>query len=591
MQKSNNKIRKKLKFESRGITLIALVVTIVVLLILASVSIAMLTGENGVITQATKAKEQTIIGREKEAIGVGYTACQIKKTNDNVTASELQTEMEYDGEKGFRVTGEGTLTIVYENGHVYTIDQNGNIKYIGDDGKVPFTPSDTPEERPEEDTTDTDGEFARNNGVIEVEFLSGATYNTTQTANAPKLGEGMKAVYWEEDGTEVVEGSANFDTAKWYDYVAQTAYTTTGGTSKWANAITEDGSYWVWIPRYAYRIVYFDTAEHAESYRFGNLSEEEALNNGYLLGYSDARGMVYADGLHSITNISDKSTAIAVNEKKFRTHPAFEDNVTNGGWDSKLTGIWVAKYEMSMETNGTATTTSSSTVGNVLTSSTVKAVSKPGVTSWRYIYVGNMYTNSYNYNRNLESHLMKNSEWGAVAYLTDSKYGRQGTEITINSNSSYYTGGGTESSYKTNVLQSTTGNIYGIYDLSGGAREYTAMYDSCASGLSTYGLKLVSDNPQSTKYCTLYENTSSTYSGDFTLGKVSYLGDALQEIFISGTTGWYSDYVDFISTSYPFLTRGGYYVIGTKAGVFNSFSYNGYNNGSYYNSFRAVLCP
>ena len=458
----------------------------------------------------------------------------------------------------------------------------------------PFIPSDTPEERPEEDTTDTDGEFARNNGVIEVEFLSGATYNTTQTANAPKLGEGMKAVYWEEDGTEVVEGSANFDTAKWYDYVAQTAYTTTGGTSKWANAITEDGSYWVWIPRYAYRIVYFDTAEHAESYRFGNLSEEEALNNGYLLGYSDARGMVYADGLHSITNISDKSTAIAVNEKKFRTHPAFEDNVTNGGWDSKLTGIWVAKYEMSMETNGTATTTSSLSVGNVLTSSTVKAVSKPGVTSWRYIYVGNMYTNSYNYNRNLESHLMKNSEWGAVAYLTDSKYGRQGTEITINSNSSYYTGGGTESSYKTNVLQSTTGNIYGIYDLSGGAREYTAIYDSSPSTysyLSTYGLKLVSENPQSTKYCTLYENTSSTYSGDFTLGKVSYLGDALQEIFISGTTGWYSDYVDFISTSYPFLTRGGYYDGGARAGVFYSCSCFGDDSYDGDISFRAVLCP
>ena len=112
-----------------------------------------------------------------------------------------------------------------------------------------------------------------------------------------------------------------------------------------------------------------------------------------------------------------------------------------------------------------------------------------------------------------------------------------------------------------------------------------------SSNFDFYGLKLVSDNPQSTKYCTLYENTSSTYSGDFTLGKVSYLGDALQEIFISGTTGWYSDYVDFISTSYPFLTRGGIYGVGTRAGVFNSCSNNGYHINYFDISFRAVLCP
>ena len=48
-----------------GITLIALVITIIVLLILAGVSIAMLTGENGVLTKATEAKDQTEIAQEK----------------------------------------------------------------------------------------------------------------------------------------------------------------------------------------------------------------------------------------------------------------------------------------------------------------------------------------------------------------------------------------------------------------------------------------------------------------------------------------------------------------------------------------------
>ena len=64
---------------NKGITLIALVVTIVVLLILAGVSISMLTGENGIITQAQKAKEESEIGEEKEAVSIAYSGASIKK--------------------------------------------------------------------------------------------------------------------------------------------------------------------------------------------------------------------------------------------------------------------------------------------------------------------------------------------------------------------------------------------------------------------------------------------------------------------------------------------------------------------------------
>ena len=51
------KVMKKQKIEEKGITLIVLVITIIVLLILAGVSIAMLTGNNGILTQASNAKE------------------------------------------------------------------------------------------------------------------------------------------------------------------------------------------------------------------------------------------------------------------------------------------------------------------------------------------------------------------------------------------------------------------------------------------------------------------------------------------------------------------------------------------------------
>lgn len=63
--------------ENMGITLIALVITIIVLLILAGISIAMLTGENGVLTKATTAKEEQSHGQVKEAISLAYTEYQM----------------------------------------------------------------------------------------------------------------------------------------------------------------------------------------------------------------------------------------------------------------------------------------------------------------------------------------------------------------------------------------------------------------------------------------------------------------------------------------------------------------------------------
>ena len=72
--------------------------------------------------------------------------------------------------------------------------------------------------------------------------------------------------------------------------------------------------------------------------------------------------------------------------------------------------------------------------------------------------------------------MMKNDEWGAVAYLSKSKYGKQNEEVDINSDSSYYTGGGSGNAYVTNVGQSTTGTVHGVYDMSGGAWEYVAAY-------------------------------------------------------------------------------------------------------------------
>ena len=115
----------------RGITLIALVVTIVVLLILAGVSISMLTGENGIITQAQQSKLQTEIGKEKEYITLSVSAVKGDKISrgdtSEITSSELQNEInKYTDEA--TVTGSGTLTVIYESGRNYEVTQDGNIE-------------------------------------------------------------------------------------------------------------------------------------------------------------------------------------------------------------------------------------------------------------------------------------------------------------------------------------------------------------------------------------------------------------------------------------------------------------------------------
>ena len=167
-----------------------------------------------------------------------------------------------------------------------------------------------------------------------------------------------------------------------------------------------------------------------------------------------------------------------------------------------------------------------------------------------------MYTVSRAYSEDLKSHMLKNSEWGAVAYLTESKYGRNGTEVTTNnSGTTYYTGGGNGDSYITNVSQSSTGNIYGIYDLSGGSSEYVASY--YREGSDTYlnnGLSFTSTKT-SDEYSTVYSGTTESTAYKY--------GDATYE-----TSGWHADNASFVNSSTPFFSHGGNYDAGNLAGVF-----------------------
>ena len=264
--------------------------------------------------------------------------------------------------------------------------------------------------------------------------------------------------------------------------------------------------------------------------------------------------------------------------------------------------------------------------------------------------------NIYGLTGSSDSHLMKNSEWGAVAYLSQSKYGLNGTDITINNvnlNSggakrtntagksgvdSVYavTGCTTASSSSGESVQtianingtigntanngaytwdqlngckaSSTGTIYGIYDLSGGTWERTATYVANGRGeLNKYGASITYDRSTlktaSTKYTTVYPFDSSTDNTSITNNETNIntastnnykkntliYGDGIREVSAAGTgnTSWHSDYSYYSGLIYPFSLRGGGLWSESSAGLV-CFDRSG-GNSNFISGFRAVL--
>lgn len=126
---------KRTNNPEKAITLIALVVTIVVLLILAAVSISMLTGENGVITQAQNAKVQTEIGEEKEQVQLAATAAKGKTNWGEITEDNFRAELDNNiGSGKYTLSKNGDIfTVTYNDSkRSYDVDANGNITEQGE---------------------------------------------------------------------------------------------------------------------------------------------------------------------------------------------------------------------------------------------------------------------------------------------------------------------------------------------------------------------------------------------------------------------------------------------------------------------------
>ena len=513
-------LNKALK-RNKGITLIALVVTIILLLILAGTSISMLSGENGILSRVAEVKEKV----------------QNSQSEELSALSKLESEMLQNQDDGFDK----------EKGVNRPELRNGMTRIMF-----------------EEPTSDNDGNNLKNGKTI-------------------KDGENG----WSEN---------------WYDY----------SQKKWANTMTKDGSMWVWIPRFAYKI--------------DSNKKMEVL---FLVGTSNK---YYNTSSKQVEDLPDG----------YKVHPCFQNGKSsgfkNGEWDSELRGIWVAKFEAGLPDESTAPKTTS--VANM--SNSYYPVFQGQKTSYNYINASMCYllsktlteaNNPYGLTSDTDSHLIKNSEWGAAAYLSYSVFGKTGGEYntdkevyinnvsysaynatsTINSirgNGSYaitgYSGsvagsgqnvltktelkdsvsGSSGTSYAWYTFKgtnaSTTGNIYGIYDMSGGLSEYTASYikmendNNLLKNLKDNGYAFVfTDSAKTqfvgnTKYVMEYPGYTSgrLYTE---LNKTGRYGDGYLE-----TWGWFGDWTNNDANG-PFTARDGYWGYSSAAGVFAFDDDHGYD--------------
>ena len=450
--------------------------------------------------------------------------------------------------------------------------------------------------------------------------------NTKCRANAPVLKKGMTPVKFEEP-TEKSEGkivTTTVDDENWYNYCER----------RWANVRTEDGSLWVWIPRFAYRINKPDASDKEQK---GTTSV--VFLNGLTDKYYDDNGKEgTAKRCKSTDDVVDTTTGYTV-------HPAFTNESSigyrNGGWDSELYGIWVAKFEAAYATtsnvssnkvnvssglNYTQTqvwapqevvkTENSAATGDGwakarnyvdgaygTTTTSIKYPTFQGSSySMNYINHNDAYVlskkltangNIYGLSTDTDSHMMKNSEWGAVAYLSKSFYGIEKIDIAVNSknanndtNNVHAVTGYNSDNKKWNeylsgtMSASTTGNIYGIYDMSGGTWERVAAYINNSWGKESrkkYGASVSIAGDNSTKYTKIYLSREMQYQNtDDERGQINYsantkiYGDAIFETSIKGKENysWYSDFSYFPEGPNSFFFRGGTTWDGVNAGLF-----------------------
>lgn len=243
-------------------------------------------------------------------------------------------------------------------------------------------------------------------------------------ASKPILSDNMIPVNY-QNGSWIVSDTSNKDKNNlWYNY----------SDSKWANAVVVKNKskysiigtvidnndvlgYFVWIPRFRYKL----------------WNAEEIITDTYN-AYNKGIDIIFENNLNSISGSKNN---------EYLTHPVFKDNIK---------GFWISKYEISKNND------------NYTFIPNTESYTKDTIENYKTIS-SNIATN-YNLDNNIESHMINNLEWGATLYLSHSKYGvcKNNKCEKIDKNTTYISGN--------NKQDTTTRNVYGIYDMAGASGEF-----------------------------------------------------------------------------------------------------------------------
>ena len=445
-----------------------------------------------------------------------------------------------------------------------------------------------------------------------------------------------KKAAWESVATP--ENAAH--QGEWYDY----------NNKQWANAITVNPKkldkyrghnevvdqadilgFWVYIPRYSYEVQRRDgTDKPVPAQNF--LISFEKVDPSIPKRSPAACPEKNKDYRTECDLNRDYSKRQASDNGTWATHPAFTLDIKklNGGYIHKeLNGIWFAKFETTGTTDRPTVLPNEAHISGHYSGMDKKvgnfySLSKTlGVNDSQNVGGSGFTTTQNNHHLvKLSSHMVNNNDWGAATYLSASKYGAGYNKVQINSSAAEHTnygytygttGCGPQSDGNTNrydnsgtlgtsqacgdadhayngrlgQLASTTNNIYGIYDMSGGGWEYTAAsYGSDLSNSSTSYFSSAAHPP----YVNTYNITNMNSCTFATCG-----GQALYETNdgVGTDTGnhmWNGQYMDFRLASYPWFGRGGSSSDGSDAGLFYASSRGGYANYDYF-AFRVALAP
>ena len=419
-------------------------------------------------------------------------------------------------------------------------------------------------------------------------------------ANEPVLASNMIPVYYDEtsDVWKKADVNNNNSNYQWYSYESS-------GDKKgmWANAVTvkdtnrqtylnatpgtiipmdDINTMWVWIPRFKVNTTDFTLIRGKDSGycledgegRTTNTKEEcEKLGPGiYWVSHYKNPGAI------DITFVKENEKAI--------------DSFTFG--DKELSGFWFAKFATSHSTLSSSTIDNNLGCTNETCSNANGIIIKPNVTSLRYNNISNFFYasrsmeqtgNSFGFvSSEVDTHMSKNNEWGVVAYLTHSIYGRCNNStncvnVSRSSNEVYNTTSGKDTS--------TTGTIYGVYNMNDGKKEYVmgvladtngnprsgddSSQTSGFTGMEYNGTMYTGVPFPDSKYYNLY--SGNYYEESAQIGS-KYIGHALKE-----TDSWYGERIGYmqstpLSNMYPWVLRN------WNLGMFNVWHTTGY----YYNS-------